>query len=350
MSQYRMALCGQNTREREVWMSNARNWYSKASDTAPTTGRLYYYRSILTKPDVLQELCLHSKSLCVAYPFISGRKSMLTLFDKALILKGKHAPKLPPLDTHFVRVHGLLFEQIMENFEDEITQFLRLLKLQIRRVDSRFTEQGYLVAISNICAVLDFGSKDNVITRAIDGISTKNTNGSANIWFERSRLLHHKTLAVVLEQARDPKILPFIHVFLAFMRCISHSFCAMRLWEARLPWFQLVTFLNALSDHLSERVEHDEFPEPAGENWRPFPEDYAMHGLLWTRDYFPIGWFKKDVEDDEKSIELASMTSQRKERILWLAYHIAIDKNSPIHWSSTKLMFSVDFADEGRED
>jgi hypothetical protein len=345
ISRYRLALGGRNARERKVWTYNARNWYSKASDRAPTIGRLYHHRAILARPDALQELCSHSKSLCVANPFNSARESILTLFDPVLTLTGKHGHRLPPLDTHFVRVHGLLFKQIMDNFDGELTQFLRLLDLQIRRVTSSFMEQGYLIAICNVCAMLEFGSKHNVLMKAIEGISITKANGNAHIWFERSRHLHHKTLAVVLEQTGDPKVLPFVHVVLAFMRYISHSSCAMRLWGTRLPWLQLATMLNALMDHLSERVQHDEFPEPAGDNWSPFPEDYAMHGLLWTRGYFPEGWFMKEVEDDERSIEQASMTSQRKERILWLAYHVAIKNNSPIHWNSTKRVFSVEFAD-----
>jgi hypothetical protein len=66
--------------------------------------------------------------------------------------------------------------------------------------------------------------------------------------------------------------------------------------------------LNTLIDHFSERVEHDEFPEPAGDILCPFPEDYSMRGLLWTRDHFPECWFIKDVEDDERSLEKASVT------------------------------------------
>jgi hypothetical protein len=345
MSQYRMALEDEDIRDREVWTSNARNWYSKASDRAPTIGRLYHHHAILAT-NVLQELFLRSKSLCVANPFNPARISILMLFDPVLILTGKHQRKLPTLDTHFVRVHGLLFKQIMERFDGEVTQFLRLLNLQIRRTTSSFIEQGYLIAISNICAMLDFGSKDNALIKAVEGIPTTIADEKADISFERSRHLHHKTLAVILEQAGDPKVLPFLHVVLAFMRYISHSPCAMDLWEAQLPWVQLTTTLNALIDHFSERVKHDKFPEPAEDDWCPFPEDYAMRGLLWTRDYFPECWFIKEVEDDEKSLEKALMTPQRKERILWLAYHVANCGNSPIHWDSTTRMFSVECADK----
>jgi hypothetical protein len=57
---------------------------------------------------------------------------------------------------------------------------------------------------------------------------------------------------------------------------------------------------------------------------RPFPEDFALRGLLWTEDYFPTEWFTNEkIDEEEKYHERASMTAQRKERILWLAVRIA---------------------------
>lgn len=40
--------------------------------------------------------------------------------------------------------------------------------------------------------------------------------------------------------------------------------------------------------------------------------------------YFPNDWFSNDkIDDDEKYFEVASMTGDRKERILWLGCRIA---------------------------
>ncbi|TAQ85589.1 hypothetical protein B7494_g6095 [Chlorociboria aeruginascens] len=47
LGRYRMAIDDDDTRDREVWTSVARHWYSEASDKAQTTGRLYHDLAIL---------------------------------------------------------------------------------------------------------------------------------------------------------------------------------------------------------------------------------------------------------------------------------------------------------------
>jgi len=78
---YRMAIEDDDIRDREVWTGVARHWYFKASDKAPTTGRLYHHLAILARPNALQQLFYYAKSLCVAIPFTSARESILTLFE-----------------------------------------------------------------------------------------------------------------------------------------------------------------------------------------------------------------------------------------------------------------------------
>jgi len=72
------------------------------------------------------------------------------------------------------------------------------------------------------------------------------------------------------------------------------------------------------------RIERSEFPLPLKDDVRPFTEDFAMRDLLWADDYFPEKWFSNEkIDDEEKYLEVASMTDDRKERILWLACRIA---------------------------
>jgi len=60
------------------------------------------------------------------------------------------------------------------------------------------------------------------------------------------------------------------------------------------------------------------------DEFRPFPEDFALRGLLWADNYFPEEWFTHEkIDEEEKYHERASMTDERKERILWLACRIA---------------------------
>jgi len=63
---------------------------------------------------------------------------------------------------------------------------------------------------------------------------------------------------------------------------------------------------------------------PIKDDVRPFTEDFAMRGLLWADGYYPEKWFANDkIDDEEKYLEVASMTDDRKERILWLACRLA---------------------------
>jgi hypothetical protein len=161
LGRYRMAIEDDDIRDREVWTGVARHWYSKASDKAPTTGRLYHHLAILARPNALQQLFYYAKSLCVVTPFTSARESILTLFDPVLNADNHQGLyRLPPLDTSFVKAHGLLFtNKNMEKFEPTVKEFLSLVDNQIGRVTPKFMEQGYHIAVANCVAMLGFASK-----------------------------------------------------------------------------------------------------------------------------------------------------------------------------------------------
>ncbi|KAI1319123.1 hypothetical protein F5Y16DRAFT_414328 [Xylariaceae sp. FL0255] len=65
LGRYRMAIEDEDVRDREVWTSVSRQWYSKASDKASTTGRLYHHLAILARPNVFQQLFFYTKSLSI---------------------------------------------------------------------------------------------------------------------------------------------------------------------------------------------------------------------------------------------------------------------------------------------
>jgi hypothetical protein len=72
---------------------------------------------------------------------------------------------------------------------------------------------------------------------------------------------------------------------------------------------------------LVNRVE--QFPLPK-KDVRPFPDDFAMRGLLRADNYFPDEWLTNEKSDEEeKYYERASMAAQRKERILLPVVRIA---------------------------
>ena len=350
LGRYRMAIEDNDIRDREVWTGVARHWYSKASDKAPTTGRLYHHLAILARPNALQQLFYYSKSLCVAEPFTSARESILTLFDPVLNAEnGQGQYRQPPLDTAFVKTHGLLFtnREIESRFGLAVNEFLGLLDNQIGRVTRKFMEQGYHIAISNSVAMLSFASRDNVLMRAIsppkDDEDTQMSGTSpdeASLSFKSAQRLSNTTLSIVLQRIGDPNVLPFIHVSLVFMYRLSRHPGAMSIVRADFPWELLSIMLNTLLVSLEtiDAIENDAFPSPEKDDARPLPEDFALRGLLYAEDYFPVEWFNNEkIDEEEKYHERASMTPQRKERILWLGVLIASSLGSGLIYDSGKV-------------
>lgn len=351
LGRYRMAIEDDDPRDKEIWTGVARHWYSKASDKNPTTGRLYHHLAILARPNALQQLYYYAKALCVVVPFASTRESILTIFDPVLNVDGSYAQyRLPPFDTAFIKAHGLLFtDRAPDKVDATIDLFLSLLDSQIGRVTKRFMEQGYHIAIANSVALLGYASKDNVMMKAIssDRGSDAHMGGTAvadeclsNPSFQQAQRLSTESTDIVLQRVGDPNVLPYMHVALVFMYHMSQFPDAMHILGLGFPWKTLAIMLNALlvSSEPSSLIEEADFPLPEKDDYIPFPEDFALRGLLWAANYFPEPWFNKKTDEDEKCRELPSMLAQRKERILWLGCQIA--KSSPsIDYSGTQ--FSV---------
>ncbi|KIN08729.1 hypothetical protein OIDMADRAFT_108773, partial [Oidiodendron maius Zn] len=332
LGRYRLAIEDDDIRDREIWTLVTRHWYSKASDKAPTIGRLYHHLAILGRPNALQQLFYYSKSLCVATPFTSARESILTLFKPVLDADSAQSQQgIPPLDMAFVKAHGLLFtNKILDGFEGLYHEFIELLDNHISRVAQKFMEQGYHIAIANSVAMLEFGSNDNPLMTSIkpslEYPSDFDDLPLSNHSFQAAQKMANATLETVLHRLGDLNVLPCVHVSLAFMYCMSCDDRIKNLIQVGFPWELLTDFLNGLLDIYDTSyviIERDTFPHLEGAKARPFPEDFAMRGLLWAEKYFPCEWFSRDIDNDDKAANLDSMTVQRKERILWLAIRIA---------------------------
>ena len=214
LGRYRMAIEDDDIRDREVWTGVARHWYSKASEKAPTTGRLYHHLAILARPNALQQLFYYAKSLCVVIPFTSARESILTLFEPVLNSDNAQGQyRLPPLDMAFVRAHGLLFtNKNIEKFQPTVDEILGLLDNQIGRVTRKFMEQGYHIAVANSVAMMGFAARDNVLTKELlpakdtEAQMEVDTNESspAMVSFRRAQALSNSTLEIVLKRIGDP--------------------------------------------------------------------------------------------------------------------------------------------------
>ncbi|RYN16398.1 hypothetical protein AA0114_g12465 [Alternaria tenuissima] len=148
----------------------------------------------------------------------------------------------------------------------------------------------------------------------------------------------YETFALVLRRIGDKNVLPHVHVMLAFLLSIvpeepiSEKLISDLMEDA--PWTELVEFLNTLvktenqiqSQTQSSTPDIDTLfassPFPAeGErkDEPPLPEDYLMRGLIWAHNYFPEWWFKREHDEEERYLELASTVKNRQKRILRLA-------------------------------
>ncbi|MCJ1271160.1 hypothetical protein MMC22_011059 [Lobaria immixta] len=157
----------------------------------------------------------------------------------------------------------------------------------------------------------------------------------------RASKLAFSILSVCLQRIGDKNVLPLVGVYLVFLWDLAQTKLAIKYVESDIPWVGICSFLNALAkpEALTSRVRSEEFPgskaiagrppPDAANNQlipdqnlddRPLPEDFVMRGQ-W---YFPESRFNNImIDDEERSIELASMAAVRVERILWSGIRIA---------------------------
>jgi len=189
------------------------------------------------------------------------------------------------------------------------------------------------MSISNCIALFSFGSADSTLVKALSGLETQETDlmmGGITedpLFLREAKQLFNQTADIVLQRVGDPNILSFLHVLSVFLVYVSRFPSAMALLEDDFPWEALVTMLNTLIRfyHTHDRIEQEDRPVPAKNDFRPCPEEFAMRGLFWTLDYFPSGWFmNKNIEDENQYKEDASMnTEYRPEMILYLNVKLA---------------------------
>jgi len=346
LGRYRMAIEDNNIRDHEVWTAVSRGWYSKASDKAPTTGRLYHHQAILARPNAFQQLFYYGKSLCVAIPFIPAKDSIQTLFES--IMANQRAASLEQL---FVVINAILFTgKMLERFDSVVQEFTSALDIHISRSTRRFQEQGYHIGITVCYTLVGYGSEANpihkafqqaksgnepaVLAEAMNGVDTSDATPESQ---ENAVMFAMATHDIVFRRFGDPNILTYVHTTLVFMRYVAF-FPELKYLARRFPWKLTALLLNTLMGSEGEHIfETQRFPQSKDEASRPLPEDYALRGLPWAEKYFPSDWFSNDkIEDEEKGLEAASMGQERKIRILALGYQIAQDNKYLMYDKETR--------------
>ncbi|OAF99384.1 uncharacterized protein CC84DRAFT_394084 [Paraphaeosphaeria sporulosa] len=363
LGRYRMAIEDENPRDRETWAGVARSWYSKAADKNPSVGRLYHHLAILARPNALRQLYYYARSLTCVKPFPSARESILTLLDPMLSRPAESYSHDLPIDTSFIQAHGILFgKHSAERFEDARFAFQSQLDNHIGRVTAKWKEQGVYIAVTNLAGLFNYGSDDSILRQILilhDRQLTRSANSSSHsdegsrspspveddkssqtlsesevpaqieilssdFIFSRAYLLTMTTLTLVLRRIGDKNVLPHVHVLLAFISTFA-SIKYVAHFNDHAPWTELVSFLNTLlkSEQRPERI----FPGPVFPADRadslPLPEDYLIRGQIWSQWYFPEEWFKREHDEEDRSLELASTVKLRTERVLHLGFELA---------------------------
>ncbi|KAG5921653.1 hypothetical protein E4U42_005777 [Claviceps africana] len=366
LGRYRMAIDDNGQGSRELWTGVAKYWYIQASDDAPTVGRLYHHLAILARGNMLQQLFLYSKSLCVQVPFESAKDSITTLFKPLMDPKSSANQQSDPVYAAFVRVHGILFlDEAMDQIGSSMSQFVDSLDDRIGTERRDWIESGYYVGISLGCLILGFGDKSSLLMQALsspsaddageneerrsDDTDSDTDSGTDDVApceliFDTAISFAAAAYKVVLRRQTDENTLACVHTILAFFFFMSKRPAALKLLDDRFPWHFVAVYLNHMleTSEFPPRIDTMAFPGPEKQEApRPLPEDYAMHGLIYTEDYFPANWFDNDkIEEDEKYIERPSTMLYRRERVLWIGRMIARQERWLV-WDDEEETFGV---------
>ncbi|KAK4669985.1 uncharacterized protein QC763_0038120 [Podospora pseudopauciseta] len=356
LGRYRMAIEDDDIQDRENWTAVSRHWYSKASDKAPTTGRLYHHLAILARPNALQQLYYYTKSLCVAIPFGSARESIMTLFDPVLApTPNQQQSRLSVAEFTFIKVHAIMFSgKQKDKLHPTMDDFLQSLDSQITRSSRKWLKAGYHMGIVNCCAVVGYGNEANPIMKAMKQSRTADEEPQDQPMQDsdldspvpedlaNALKLFSRTHDIVSRRDADPNVLPFLHVTLVFIYHLTFYPEVIRYVAPEFPWKGTASMMNTLLGFFKnyDRVEGSALPK--SEPQRPLPEDYAMRGLAWADRVSPSDCFSNEkIDDDGKYFEVASMAEKRKERVLWLGHMIATSSDKWLRYNPSTHEFSV---------
>ncbi|KPM43187.1 hypothetical protein AK830_g3366 [Neonectria ditissima] len=310
LGRYRMAIEDDDIRDRKVSAGVTRHWYSKAAGKPPSTGRLYHHLAILARPNPLQQLFYHVKSLCAAIPLLGTRETFALSSAFNSISASFHG--WSSVDSTFLprRRAMSLFDS---NYKLKTRgDFLASLGKQIGRTTKR-----WVASCITASRVVGVNSSINMRTNTQRKPSTDTTialktgiNPGPSPAAMLSRVVpfafqtHEKTM----NRWGNLNTLPFVHAFLVFFHYIAQYANALSYVNCQFPWTSIVFVLNYLQQSTTKIRKDENFPHVDDCLPRPLPEDYAMRGLVYSEQYFPVGWFDDgSVPEDENPCELISL-------------------------------------------
>ena len=307
----------------------------------------------MSPPFSIQQLSLYTRALTSVRPFVLAQKTVKGLFDA--IVKNAVPPGTvsDPVETLFLKILALLYTKgSMQTYKICVARLLTDVTLhQIVHTKPDFQEEwGACAAVSCIATLFQFGDagpdgcSKSVLRLAYDAErARRSTSGSkdhpsklgglhatdidaSKASIQRAAYLVFEVLRALLQRQKEPEAFSIIHVFLAFVWSLSDTSGAMEHVEDFIPWTPLVAFLNSIDPATAEVVAMG-FPKPqADEPNRPLPEDFIMHGQVYSKFYFPPTWFTDvALDQEERHQERTSMAEHREIRLYWLGRQLAKD-------------------------
>ncbi|KAJ5192357.1 hypothetical protein N7449_008499 [Penicillium cf. viridicatum] len=351
---YRMAVEA-DVPDRIIWAGVSQYWYNKVADSSPDVGQIQYHLAALSRPHLLQQFFYYTKALLSVHPFPDARKDMIILFKRLLNGQPSHQH---PLITTFLAAHGVLFTRgPIERFVFLATEFLSLLQKHIGHLDRQGRQSAFITSC-NISAVLEYGVAGSITSvfvkkpranfadsytsameewradqSCVEIFAADSTTDFAHpalrVLSQLSLLgasLASNTLCVFLDHLEHSVMYPTVHIFLAFILCLSLHPSAMRNLETRIPWAKLATFLNSLvhPDIDILKIESETFPLFFDGIPQRLSEDFLIRGQSWSQLYYPENFFEAAyIEDEWPSVEEPSSVMPRTHRCLWVGIRIA---------------------------
>jgi hypothetical protein len=377
LARYRMAI--EKDREtHSVWGGVAGRWYVKAADRHPTVGRLYHHCGILERTS-LRKFYIYGRALTSVVPFLNAKESLDTLCSSIVNPEQAFDKGNKSMEALVICFHARVFLlQSSETVDQASNAALKMIEMQS---EDKFAASGVPLAVTNIAALLGFGSSDNVCRQFVDSALSqemlesrpsrdhasafKSSSISTCLEVNKSQRpveivldFCYQSLNSIIRRTphKDalPGLLPYVHIMLVFIKSLytlrsrlypnddTNNTPDELLISDRLDWSALAQFLNrvAQSFPISSRTESFAYGETFPSDGVPLLEDYMIRGLVWAQWYFAPEWFN-NIEDDDGSrcLEDDGKRQHRAARVLYLGILLARDASN-LHYDSRTRQFS----------
>ncbi|KAF7347164.1 PINc domain-containing protein [Mycena venus] len=291
--------------EKERWRCVSRNWYGEAIADQPNHGRLHHHLGLLSRDVACEELraVYHfCKSMTTLHPFSASRESVLPLWSVTAQVR-RALPEATTIDL-FLLLHGMLFTNIhLDEFEPTLERFIE--RLEIDGADER---EWIMMAVVNICAVLEYGNPDGVLkkARAVDilpgyrAIMARRAAAAPAMSEPGPAPFHFASqlMFAMLRHVLQRSLNPYTTVVLTFLATVLKHPQMLSAMERRVPWGDLATFFTSIPRHIMASQGLME-PRTSRKRWPsltagcvPLPEDWCLRGMEWVEKVYQQGFWK----------------------------------------------------------